>query len=100
MFDTLRRLIQRYGFFKREPDTYHRSGSTVGPLMSAKDVWAEHAFYTEEKRRNERLAAIARERDALKNQLAKAVRQKKARGHIYTALRSLSIEELTIEGRR
>ena len=97
MFGILRRLIQRYGFFKREPDIYHRSGSTVGPLVSADEVWAAHAFYTEEKRRNERLAQIARERDALKEQLAKAIRDKKARAPIYQALRALSVEELKVE---
>ena len=66
IWSALRRLIQRYGFFKREPDIYHRSGSTVGPLVSADEVWAAHGFFTAEKRRNERLAQIARERTALK----------------------------------
>lgn len=91
----LRRLIQRYGFFKREPRSVYDLDAWTGT-----DAFETHPFYTEEKRRNEGLAAIARERDALKDQLAKAVRQKKARGHIYAALRSLSIEELTVEGRR
>tara|TARA_R110000868_G_scaffold20938_5_gene87758 strand:- start:1062 stop:1367 length:306 start_codon:yes stop_codon:yes gene_type:complete len=97
IWSALRRLIQRYGFFKREPDIYHRSGSTVGPLVSADEVWAAHGFFTAEKRRNERLAQIARERTALKEQLAKAIRDKKARAPIYQALRALSVEELRVE---
>ena len=48
----------------------------------------------------ERLAAIARERDALKDELAKVIKAKKARAPIYAKLRALSIEELTVEGRR
>ena len=88
MIALLRRLIQRYGF--------HRQTQT----FPANPDWASDAFFTAYKAKTERLAAIARERDALKDQLAKAVRQKKARGHIYAALRSLSIEELTVEGRR
>lgn len=46
------------------------------------------------------LAAIARQRDALKDELRKAVQQKKARAPIYAALRALSIEELNVEARR
>ncbi len=60
-------------------------------------LWHDDGFYTEEKRRNERLAQIARERTALKEQLAKAIRDKKARAPIYQALRALSVEELRIE---
>lgn len=88
MIALFRRLIQRYGF--------HRQTQT----FPANPDWASDNFFTAHKAKTERLAAIARERDALKDELAKAVRQKKARGHIYTALRALSIEELTIEGRR
>jgi hypothetical protein len=46
------------------------------------------------------LAAIARERNALKDELAKVIKAKKARAPIYAALRALSIEELKVEGRR
>lgn len=88
MIALFRRFLQRYGF-RRPTETF-----------PANPDWASDAFFTAHKAKTERLAAIARERDALKNQLAKAVRQKKARGHIYTALRALSIEELTVEGRR
>jgi len=62
--------------------------------------WQDADFYTAEKRRNERLAAIARQRDALKDELRKAVQQKKARAPIYAALRALSIEELNVEAQR
>lgn len=43
------------------------------------------------------LAAIARERNALKDELAKVIKAKKARAPIYAALRALSIEELKTE---
>jgi hypothetical protein len=88
MIALLRRLIQRYGF--------HRQTQT----FPANPDWASDAFFTAHKAKTERLAAIARERDALKLQLAKAVKQKKSRASIYQALRALSVEELTIEGRR
>lgn len=47
-----------------------------------------------------RLAEIARERNALKDKLAKVIQAKKARAPIYAALRALSVEELKVEGRR
>tara|TARA_R110002126_G_scaffold81733_2_gene201128 strand:- start:340 stop:612 length:273 start_codon:yes stop_codon:yes gene_type:complete len=79
-------IFRLFGFFK----------SPITPQVW-EDDFSEHAFYTEEKRRNERLAQIARERDALKEQLAKAIRDKKARAPIYQALRALSVEELRVE---
>lgn len=88
MIGILRRLIQRYGFFRKTAQVGFLPGS---------DNWIEAQFYTEEKRRNERLSQIARERDALKEQLAKAIRDKKARAPIYAKLRALSIEELRVE---
>ena len=107
MIGFFRRLIQRYGFFRREPKVSVRWGETwytcVFGLTDA-DVefaanwqWQDADFYTEHQRRNERLAAIARERDALKESLKKAVKQKKARAPIYQALRALSVEELNLE---
>jgi len=93
----IRRLFSRYGFH-RQPPVHHHSGSSVGPVVSSADIWWEHDFHTEQQRKTERLAAIARERDALKDQLAKAIKDKKARAPIYAALRALSIEELRIEG--
>ena len=86
----LRRLIQRYGFFRRE-----HAGLPFDDQGSI--FWYNDSFFTEEKRRNERLAQIARERDALKEALKKAVKQKKARAPIYQALRALSVEELRVE---
>ena len=91
MLNFLRRLIQRYGFFRREPET-------VFDWLRASDIaWEESSFFTAHKAKTERLAAIARERDALKESLKKAVKQKKARAPIYQALRALSVEELRVE---
>jgi len=81
----IRRLFSRYGFH-RQP-----------PACPANPDWADDAFFTAHKAKTERLAAIARERDALKDQLAKAIKAKKARAPIYAALRALSIEELRVE---
>jgi len=89
MIDFIKRLFGRYGFFKRE-----QAFTYSYPAIS---IWHEEAFYTAERRRNERLAQIARERDALKEKLAKAIKDKKARQPIYKALRALSSEELAIE---
>jgi hypothetical protein len=80
-----RRLIQRYGFFKREPK------------RSMCNAWEQHPFYTDAGQKARRLAQIARERDALKERLAKAIRDKKARAPIYAKLRALSVEELRVE---
>lgn len=46
--------------------------------------------------KNIRLTMIVRERNALKDELAKAIRQKKARAPIYAKLRALSVEELNV----
>jgi hypothetical protein len=115
MLNALRRLIQRYGFFKREPeapaptpnwyldgwysaDSYAKlqnTPMTYSEAMAAGMVNAHPAAV-----KSARLAQIARERDALKEQLAKAIRDKKARQPIYKALRALSVEELNIEAGR
>ena len=89
----------QFGFYK-EP-------VSLGPDES---IWSEHGFYKQGtaglawERMNspaamkaKRLAQIARERDALKERLAKAIRDKKARSPIYQALRALSVEELRVE---
>jgi len=87
MIGWLKRLLFRqYGFFRRPAETY-----------PANPDWASADFFTEHRRKTERLAAIARERDALKLSLVKAKRQKKAVAPIYKALRALSVEELRIE---
>ena len=85
MLAFIKRLFSRYGF--------HRSP----PACPANPDWADDAFFTAHKAKTERLAAIARERDALKDQLAKAIKAKKARAPIYAALRALSVAELRIE---
>jgi hypothetical protein len=84
MLSFLRRLAQRYGFFKREVIT------SVPPRQ-------EHPFFSEAAHKSRRLAQIARERCALKERLAKAIRDKKARAPIYAKLRALSVEELRVE---
>jgi len=85
----IRRLFSRYGFHG-QPPVHHQSGSSA-------DIWWEHKFHTEQQRKTERLAAIARERDALKDQLAKAIRQKTKRSGIYAQIKALKTEELAIE---
>ena len=87
MIGFLRRLFSRYGF--------HRQ-----PAPQKRDDWQAHPFYTSAGDKARRLAEIARQRNALKDELAKVIKAKKARAPIYAALRALSIEELNIEGRR
>ena len=85
MLAQIKRLFSRYGFH-RQP-----------PACLANPDWADDSFFTAHKAKTERLAAIARERDALKDELAKVIKAKKARAPIYAALRALSIEELRVE---
>ena len=47
-----------------------------------------------------RLAEIARQRNAIKDEIAKAMRQKKSTSPMYHALRALKVEELKVEGQR
>lgn len=112
MLNALRRLIQRYGFFKREPEAQWISRSGITKFGERKD----HPFYgsktvmtgtvpgelvlTPSALKAIRLAQIARERDALKLALTKAKRDKKAVSPIYIKLRALSVEELNIEAGR
>ena len=86
MLAFLKRLASRYGFGREKV-------ATLSPF----DDWSRHPFFTEHQRKNERLAEIARERSVLKLDLAKAVKQKKARAPIYQALRALSAEEMKLE---
>jgi hypothetical protein len=95
MWEAIKRILSRYGFY-REPSPFREAGrGRIG--------WHNDAFYDERfddtpaAVKARRLAAIARERDALKEKLAKAIRDKKARQPIYKALRALSVEELNIE---
>lgn len=90
MFNALRRLIQRYGFFKREP-----SGLPFDDQGSI--VWYNDSFYTEEKRRNERLAAIASEIVALNAKRLKAKEQRKNQKVFENQMTALMAERLRIE---
>jgi len=85
MWAFLKRLVKRYGFF-------HRPVQVYAPTAQ----WHQHPFFSEESTRNRRLVMIVRERNALKDELAKAIKQKKARAPIYAKLRALSIEELNV----
>lgn len=91
MIGWLKRLLFRpYGFFRKPAETY-----------PANPDWASAAFFEAHKSkaqfRSLRLAEIARERDSLKEKLAKAIRDKKARQPIYKALRALTNEEMALE---
>jgi hypothetical protein len=88
MIDFIKRILSRYEFGLRKPV------STKGDF----DLWMLDEFYTAPRLKTERLAQIARERCALKEKLAKAIRDKKARQPIYKALRALSVEELKLDG--
>jgi hypothetical protein len=81
MIDLWKAFWRQFGFYQEPVAEWER----------------EHSFFTAHKAKTERLAAIARERCALKEKLAKAIRDKKARQPIYKALRALSVEELAIE---
>lgn len=86
MIDFIKRLIVKYGFGRKAP-----------PAPWQGD-WSEDNFFSAHKAKTERLAAIARERTALKEKLETARRQKKARAHLYGALEALKIEEMTLAG--
>lgn len=106
MFDAIRRLIQRYGFFKREPvvnwlgkdGLVNVAGLTNADAQFAADwQWQDAPFYTEEKRRNERLAAIASEISALNVKRLKAKEQKKNQKVFEDQMTALMAERLRIE---
>ncbi len=85
MFAFLKRLVKRYGFF-------HRPVQVYAPTAQ----WQEHPFFSDAANRNRRLALIVQERNALKDELDKAIKQKKKRSGIYAKLRALSVEELNV----
>jgi hypothetical protein len=87
MLEAITRLFKNYGFHRK-------------PTPQKRDDWHNDPFYSGTGGKARRLAQIARQRDALKDELRKAVQQKKARAPIYAALRALSIEDLKVEGRR
>ena len=86
MFETIRRLIQRYGFFKRD----------YLPCPANPD-WANSDFFTEHRRKNERLAAIASEISALNVKRLKAKEQKKNQKVFEDQMTALMVERLRIE---
>jgi len=91
MIAFLRRLVKRYGFSRETHDewtAYYRARE------DSREAWLSEQATISKARR---LAQIARERDALKEKVAKAKRDKKAVSPFYKALRALSVEELRIE---
>ena len=87
MIAFIKRLFKNYGF--------HRS-----PEPQKRDDWQAHPFYTDAGDKARRLAEIARQRNAIKDEIAKAMRQKKSTSPMYHALRALKVEELNIEAQR
>jgi len=87
MFSFLRRLIQHYGFFKRD----------YLPCPANPD-WHSADFFTEHRRKNERLAAIASEISALNVKRLKAKEQKKNQTVFEDQMKALMNERLRIEG--
>ena len=88
MIGFFRRLIQRYGFFRKP---------YVSPFVDA-GGWERHDFFTEHQRKAEKLASLARYMDSIKALREKAIRQKKCRSHFDAALQSAMTERLEIEG--
>ena len=97
MFNALRRLIQRYGFFKREPVSNARIVNMALSQLADGLSWEQSGFYTEEKRRNERLAAIASEISALNVKRLKAKKQSKNQKVFENQMTALMAERLRIE---
>jgi hypothetical protein len=95
MLETIKRILASLDFkYQRQQKEWH-------DYLDRRDAnlaeWLQGQTATSKARQ---LAAIARERNALKDELAKVIKAKKARAPIYAALRALSIEELKVEGRR
>jgi hypothetical protein len=72
------------------------TGASPSRTFNRYDDWHRHPFYTNAGQKSRRLADIARRRNALKDELAKVIKAKKARAPIYAALRALSVEELRL----
>jgi len=75
---------------------FYRKTAQVG-FLPGSDNWAEAQFYTEEKRRNERLAAIASEISALNVKRLKAKKQSKNQKVFEDQMTALMAERLRIE---
>ena len=87
MIDFLKSILPRFGFKRRE---------YVSPFVDS-DGWERHSFYTEDKRKTEKLAALARYRGVLKDLIVTKKRQKKKTSHIEKAVRDAMTETLEIE---
>ena len=85
IWSALRRIIQRYGFFRKTVQVGFLPGS---------DNWIEAQFYTEEKRRNERLAEIARQRAWVYANKDELLAKRKG---FYVRLRALKNAEMAVE---
>lgn len=94
MLEAITRLFKGYGFHRQTPVT----GLDI--LEANYQAWEQHKFFTEVENKSRRLAEIARQRNAIKDEIAKAMRQKKSTSPMYHALRALKAEELKIEGQR
>lgn len=88
MLNALRRLIQRYGFFRKTVQVGFLPGS---------DNWQDAQFFTEHQARTERLAAIASEISALNVKRLKAKEQKKNQKVFEGQMTALMAERLRIE---
>jgi len=89
MIAAIKRLFARYGFSRTAHDN-----DWIMDREASRSAWLREQVTIS---KNRRLAQIVQERNALKDKLAKAIRDKKARAPIYQALRALSIEELRTE---
>ena len=91
MLNFLKRLVKRYGFARRTEPTEWEIHDFSQNASRAKWLREQVAIS-----KNRRLEQIVQERNALKDKLAKAIRDKKARAPIYAKLRALSVEELNV----
>lgn len=90
MLSFLKRLVKRYGFSRETHDEWTAFQRLAQASQAA---WVRDQMAIS---KNRRLEQIVQERNALKDKLAKAIRDKKARAPIYAKLRALSVEELNV----
>ena len=88
MIDFLKRLAELFGF---------QFAPVCNPPRPEQYDWALHPFFTEENRRNERLAAIASEISALNVKRLKAKEQRKNQKVFENQMTALMAERLRIE---
>lgn len=87
MIDFLKSILQRFGWLRAQRSI----------ADTTNDLWEQHSFYTEDKRKTEKLAALARYRGVLKDLIVTKKRQKKKTSHIEKAVRDAMTETLEIE---